>query len=168
MKWPLWFGILVPVGVVHLVTWMLLFVSPLVIKKRNKADTTSTLVTSWMREAAAIASILFLYELAWGIQLAVLSTTPTNAGAATLQALFILASACLGLVAVLHFCFLQPRERKHVRPTGDSTTSCKDSGPEENSFQEPTTPLSKSSVDTIEVINLVDESEKIVIKLADL
>ena len=164
MKWPLWLGIILPVGCLHVLTWLTLLISFLI---HRKAGTSSSF---WIKEVVAIGSILFLFELAWGIQLPMLSTSPTVATAAALQSIFIVASAFLGFTALLQFCFLQSRDRKLKQPARDSN-SCTESSPERNSFQEPTTPLSRSSVDTIEVIslpNFTDESENIVSKLADL
>ena len=167
MKWPLWLGIILPAGLLHVLTWLLLLVSPLIHRKHGTENTLSSKAKLWVKEVAAIGSILFLFELAWGIQLPMLSTSPTVATAAALQSVFIVASAFLGFSALLHFCFLQPGDRKRKKPARDSS-SYRESSPERNSLQEPITP---SSVDTIEVIslpNFTDENENIVSKLADL
>ena len=169
MKWPLWFGMVFPVGILHLITWLLLLASPLIITKRSSGS--PSFLRPWLKEAAAFGLILILFEVAWGIQLSLLSTNPSVATSAALQAVFVAVSACLGLTTFLYFCFLQPRDMKHRQlSAGESSSSCRDTT-EASTYVEPLSPISKSSGDTVEVIslpNFADESEKIVIKLADL
>lgn len=172
MKWPLWLGLILPMGLLHLLTWLLLLISPALCRETDQER-----AKLWVKEVVAIGFILFLFELAWGIQLAALSTNTDVATTATLQSLFIVASAFLGFTAVLHFCFLQPLNRKYEHPSNCESTperssfQERNSSQERNSLQEPATPVSMSSMDAIEVIstsNLSDEGDSIVSKHADL
>lgn len=120
VRWPLWLGLLFPFVATHIVSWVILLFSPFIISKsqpQSDKRSFSTGCNPLLKEVVAIGWILFLFELAWGLQIVALSVHPATAIAAVLQSAFIVSSTCLGLVALLHFCFLQLRVRRVLHPS---------------------------------------------------
>lgn len=120
LKWPLWFGLLLPFAVTHVISWIILIVSPFLVLKGLHEDNPAVS----FRDALAVGSILVLFDLAWVLQVIALSAEGSMTMATTLQSIFIASSACLGVLSLLYFCFLQP----HVKKALFQCTS-----PEENS-----------------------------------
>ena len=151
-------------------TWIVLIISPVIVTKlrrdSEKQDLSSA-NTPWLREAVAIGCILFLFELAWGVQVAILSTDPSMPIAVGLQSVFIVSSACLGLVTLLHFCFLQLQvqcfHKNKVLEEKDAAHAS------DNEYSSPTECKRASvKVITLPVKPSVCEESQVVSKLADL
>lgn len=110
LHWPLWFGLLLPFAASHALSWILLIVIPFTSLCRDKRPTASC--SPVLREALAIGSVLFLFDLAWVLQITALSTNGSAAMTTASQSVFVASSACLGVVSLLYFCFLQPHVRR--------------------------------------------------------
>lgn len=163
MKWPLWFGLLLPFAVSHVSTWIILLVSPFVILKGLHKDNPYP-----FRDALAIGLILVLFDLAWVLQVIVHSAEGSVTMTAALQSIFIASSACLGVLSLLYFCFLQPHVRKALFQC--TTSSEETSSPKS---EEPTSCHTVNGNGTLMPTTIIDQSfvgreSGMVNKMADL
>lgn len=156
-KWPLWFGLLLPFALSHLVSWIVVFLTPFVLKGHSPAAACP------LRDAVAFGSILLLFDLAWVLQIVALSVDTADATTTSFQTLFVICSACLGLISLVYFCFLQPHTRRALRQCIHGSSSEGTSSPMSEK------PSANGSVyATIIDENFVGRESGLVSKVADL
>ena len=157
LRWPLWLGIVLPFVASHSVSWVALLLAPFIQRSLHwKLERKAVL-----KEALAIACIHFQFELAWMVQIIMLSTDTTAAMTTALQSIFIATSGCLGITSFIYFCFLQPH--MSLRCNNYSKTP-QGNGP----LKSPATPeCAESTPPIVDQSHLTGESG-LIDKLADL
>ena len=110
VEWSLWLGLLLPFAAVHLVSWMVLLLSPVL---RHCAAAQSS--SAWHKETIAIGFILFFFNLAWEVEFPALVLPPGSSTAVTLKSIFIASSISLGFITLVYFCFLKPQARSALQ-----------------------------------------------------
>ena len=106
MSWALYLGVAFPVIVVHLVTLIMLLILTFLSKKvQNNVK---------QREMLGISVTLILFDLIWGVGLSSFIVPQESSTQMTLQNVFIIASAVLGLLIVSFFCVLSKKVREKL------------------------------------------------------
>ena len=101
---PYWFGLILPWGIISILTWVALCVAPCFnLSLFNDR--------SWYREHAGLITIALLFDTAWGTGLPPSHQVSNASSRAALEAVFIVSSISLGAVTFLTFCAFSQEAR---------------------------------------------------------
>lgn len=111
-------GVLLPFAASHVIGWITLLLIPIIaLRTRNKAPDSES-PPRCDRGAFAIGFMLFLFELAWVLQVVLLSiSSPSTMMNIAIQSGFIVSSACLGIVTLLSSFFSLPSVKRALFPS---------------------------------------------------
>lgn len=102
---PYWFGLILPWGIINILTWVALSAAPCFNRSQMIKDRT------WHRDHAGLITIALLFDTAWGTGLPPAYQLSNTSLRAVLEALFIISSIFLGAVTFLTFCAFSQEAR---------------------------------------------------------
>ncbi|XP_064391944.1 uncharacterized protein LOC135339656 isoform X2 [Halichondria panicea] len=122
-QWPYWLGELLPLGLLHLLTWCVFLVTSLLNRTKNG-------LTEWAWHFTSTGSTLFLFDITWSVGLPSTQHTDT-----ALHSVFLVSSILFGLVSLIFYCLAYRKARlaiiKIFKLSPSSTVSVKSAVPAE-------------------------------------
>ncbi len=107
---PYQYGLLLPWGIIHLLSYARMLISPCV--RKQLSSKSSPAFRNWLREHIGLLVALILFDIAWGVGLPSMHPLDLGSTRKVLQVAFIIASFFLGLAVFVAFCLLSHEVRR--------------------------------------------------------